>query len=55
MLQRTQYLGELIMMLSQMMGELTKFFATFGILVVLFLMVGRFLGSQLKEEVPSFF
>ena len=55
MLQRTQYLGELIMMLSQMMNELLRFFATFGLIIGLFLLLGRMLSSELKYQHLSFF
>ena len=55
MLQRTQYLGELIMMLDQMTNELVRFFATFGLIIILFLLVGRMLSSELKEEHATFF
>lgn len=54
MLQRTQYLGELIMMLDQMKNELIRFFATFGLIIVSFLLVGRMLGSELKYENATF-
>lgn len=55
MLQRTQYLGELIMMLDQMMNELFRFFATFGLVIGLFLLLGRMLSSELKFQHVSFF
>ena len=55
MLQRTQYLGELITMLSQMMNELLKFFSTFGLFIVLFLLLGRMLSSELKYDHVSFY
>ena len=55
MLQRTQYLGELIMMLDQMMNELVRFFATFGLVIGLFLLLGRMLSSELKFQHVSFF
>ena len=45
MLQRTQYLGELIMMLNQMISELGRFFSTFGLLIGLFLLIGRMLND----------
>jgi len=48
MLQRTQYLGELIMMLDQMKNELVRFFITFGLIIALFLLLGRMLGEELK-------
>ena len=55
MLQRTQYLGELIMMLGIMISELSRFFATFGLIIGLFLLIGRMLGTELKREHASFF
>lgn len=48
MLQRTEYLGELIMMLTQMNAELLKFFLTFGMIILLFVFTGRFLSSEIK-------
>ena len=48
MLQRTQYLGELIMMLDQMKNELVRFFLTFGLIILIFLLLGRLLSSELK-------
>jgi cation transport ATPase len=54
MLQRTAYLGELIIMLTQMQAELLKFFSTFGILIVMFVFIGRFLSSEIKEESSSY-
>mmetsp|Transcript_8089 Transcript_8089/g.13587 ORF Transcript_8089/g.13587 Transcript_8089/m.13587 type:complete len:97 (+) Transcript_8089:334-624(+) len=39
MLQRTQKLGELIMMVNQMISELQKFIFTFGLLLVGFMVV----------------
>jgi len=50
MLQRTQYLGELIMMLSQMGNELIRFFSTFGLIIGLFLLIGRMLSEEFKFE-----
>jgi hypothetical protein len=40
MMQRTQKLGELIMMIVQMVYELKKFIITFGLLIGLFIIVG---------------
>jgi len=54
MLQRTAYLGELIIMLTQMQAELLKFFSTFGIIIVMFVFIGRFLSSEIKEESSSY-
>lgn len=47
MLKRTQYLGEIIQMLGEMVGELLRFFTTFGLIIVLFLLIGRFLSTEL--------
>jgi hypothetical protein len=55
MLQRTQKLGELIMMLGQMVGELKKFLFTFGLILVLFMLVGRQLTEQLKKKKSNMF
>ena len=41
MLQRTDTLGDLIMMVNQMMSELQKFIITFGMLIGGFVIVGR--------------
>jgi len=43
------------MMLSQMMSELAKFFSTFGLIIGLFLLIGRLLSTELKQEPASFF
>ena len=42
------------MMLDQMKNELIRFFATFGLIIVSFLLVGRMLGSELKYENATF-
>ena len=55
MLQRTQYLGELIMMLDQMKNELSRFFLTFGLVIIVFLLLGRMLSSEFKYIPSSFF
>jgi hypothetical protein len=55
MLQRTQKLGELIMMVNQMISELKKFLITFGLPLGLFIIIGRQLNSELKIEAASFF
>ena len=41
------------MMLIQMISELGKFFATFGLLIGLFLMVGRILNDQLQSKIEG--
>ena len=38
-----------------MMSELIRFFATFGLIIGLFLLIGRMLSSELKYENVSFF
>ena len=43
------------MMLEQMMNEFFRFFSTFGLIIGLFLLIGRMLGSELKYEHASFF
>mgnify|MGYP006092092429 CR=1 FL=1 len=55
MLQRTQKLGELIMMVGQMVSELKKWLLTFGLLIILFILLGRQLNEILKKEKSSFF
>jgi hypothetical protein len=44
MLQRTEDLGEVILMFGEMIGELSRFFLTFGLIVGLFLLVGVFMN-----------
>jgi hypothetical protein len=55
MLQRTQNLGELIMMVGQMVFELRKWMLTFGLVLILFILLGRQLSEILKKDKPSFF
>jgi len=55
MLQRTPKLGELIMMVSEMISELRKFIITFGLLIIAFIIVGRQLNREIKMEESSFF
>lgn len=55
MLQRTQKLGELIMMVNEMMGQLKMFIITFGMIIGGFIIVGRQLNEELKNEYSSFF
>mmetsp|Transcript_30418 Transcript_30418/g.46594 ORF Transcript_30418/g.46594 Transcript_30418/m.46594 type:complete len:246 (-) Transcript_30418:419-1156(-) len=50
MLQRTRFLGELIMMLQEMLSEMIKFFLTFGLIIAVFLMIGRLLLYELKKD-----
>ena len=55
MLQRTQKLGELIMMVNEMISEFKKFMITFGLMIGLFIIIGRQLSSELNIEETSFF
>ena len=55
MLQRTPKLGELIMMVSQMISELRKFIITFGLLIAAFVIVGRQLNQEIKIKESSFY
>lgn len=48
MLQRTQKLGELIVMVFQMISELNKFLFTFGLAIGCFIIVGRQLTEEIK-------
>jgi hypothetical protein len=55
MLQRTQYLGELIIMLYQMVNEFIRFLGTFGLVILMFWLMGRMLGADFKVTNSSFF
>jgi hypothetical protein len=55
MLQNTQKLGELIMMVNHMISELQKFITTFGLMIVIFIIVGRLLNAEFKTEESSIF
>lgn len=55
MLQRTQKLGELIVMVFQMISELNKFLFTFGLAIGTFIIVGRQLTEEIKLEPASYF
>ena len=55
MLQRTQKLGELILMIGYMMDEFKKFMITFGLLIGLFIIVGMQLTKELKRNESSVF
>jgi hypothetical protein len=48
LLKRTSKLGELIMMVNEMVSELQKFGITFGMLIGGFIIVGRQLNEELK-------
>lgn len=43
------------MMVSQMVSELKKWLFTFGLLLTLFILLGRQLKEILKKKQPSFF
>lgn len=43
------------MMLDQMKNELSRFTMTFGLIVVLYLLLGRMISTELKYESSSFF
>lgn len=55
MLQRTQKLGELIVMVFQMFSEFRKFMLTFGLAIGCFIIVGRQLNGEIKNEAASYF
>lgn len=55
MLQRTQYLGELIIMLYQMINEFIRFISTFGLIIIMFWLMGRILGAVFKDSESSLF
>jgi len=38
------------MMLAEMVDELIRFFATFGLAIGLILVIGSLMGQELKEE-----
>jgi len=50
MLQRTANLGDLIMMMQEMLVEMIKFFLTFSLVIIVFLLVGRLLLYELKKD-----
>jgi hypothetical protein len=43
------------MMVGQMVSELRKWLLTFGLLIILFILLGRQLNEILKKEKSSFF
>jgi hypothetical protein len=43
------------MMLGQVKNELLKFFATFGLGIMLFLILGRILGIEIKPEHATYY
>lgn len=48
MLQRTQSLGDLITMFTQIVNEAKKFIITFGLVIVVFVVVGYSLNTEFK-------
>ena len=38
-----------------MMNEFSRFFLTFGLIIGLFILIGRMLGNELKDENAPFF
>jgi len=55
MLQRTQHLGKLILMLMPLFGELVRFFSTFGLGILLLTVVASFMGMEIKDSELSFY
>lgn len=53
MLERTEGLGELIMMIIQIMSELYRFILTFGSFILLFLIILLTLNKELVYEKPT--
>lgn len=47
MLQRTQLMGEILIMLNAMLSELFRYFTTFILVIFAFLVAGRLLGDEL--------
>ena len=54
MLEKTQGLGELIMMILHMVDQFRKFIFTFGLLIVLFIMINLTLKNEFKQQRISF-
>ena len=54
MLERNKYTSEMIIMLKEIFKELMMFFATFGLFIVIFWVVGRFLGYEIKKKGATF-
>mmetsp|Transcript_12107 Transcript_12107/g.18714 ORF Transcript_12107/g.18714 Transcript_12107/m.18714 type:complete len:214 (-) Transcript_12107:268-909(-) len=50
MLQRTLNLGNLIMMMQEMVVAMMKFFATFSLIILIFLQVGRLCLHEIKND-----
>ena len=43
------------MMLDSMKNEMIRFFVTFGLVIAVFLLLGRMLSNHFKHEPASFF
>lgn len=41
-------------MLGEMVRELVRFFTTFGLIIMLFLLIGRFLSTELQNQITSY-
>lgn len=54
-LERTEFMGQLILMCKYMIEELAKFFATFGLFILITIYAGFILNSILKLEVGTNF
>ena len=52
MMQRTNILGEIIIMLNAMVSELQRFFTTFVLIIFAFMVAGRLLGDEFQ---PAYF
>lgn len=53
MLERTKSLGEAIMMLRVIINEMVRFFSTFGIIIVIYLVIGQLLGRYVAIDVEE--
>ena len=53
MLERTKYLGDMIMMLKSIFKEIISFFGTFGIIIIIYLIIGKILGNVLVYEIEN--
>jgi len=49
MLKRTEKLGSSIMMLTYMLSEVARFFSTFGLMMMIFLMLNSMLNSDFTD------
>jgi hypothetical protein len=53
MLERTNQTGETIMMLRVIIKEMVRFFSTFGIIIIIYLFIGRFLGELIVRDISD--